>query len=491
MVAETGLVSLRRLRAVPLLAAATALLCLAWTTTTAHAEPPATDAEAEVDWRGLERMDESGKTIRRDKPEASPVEQLVASAPYRLQVATSDATSIRITDAYTLERSRIYAGAPVHGYAFSGDGAWLYAVVGDAGKGSVDVLAIEVQTAQQRRLGKLALGKGEAVAHVDGGGDAAELRVIVTTGQRKGKAAGTECAGWSGLQRRRFRQRGAAPPKDEAVPGPFKLSDGLRRKGVSPNTRMRVELGAGLVAHGRFGSTEQIRLDRDPVPRGAIGFAWMRDSKGLFVGLRRKAQGACHEPLGGRFYRQPEGRGRGWDAWDVPDDVRLVRGDLPGAGPDWAPDGMRMVGVQGGRVVLVEAVPRFRGKVAVIAPSSAHWPVIRPGVRSLAVGAGTLRHAEILLEQGDLEGAAERLERDGPSGPAAERKRLGERLEKLRAIRARRATELGVQPCSLGSRPCGEPASPPPANPPTESPPPPPAAATPPAGSVDRKGSGE
>ncbi|MEY3012574.1 MAG: hypothetical protein RIT45_1309 [Pseudomonadota bacterium] len=489
MVTDAGLLSGRRLASRHAWFAA--LLCWALLPTSAWAEPPADADDAEVDWRGLERMDETGKTIRRDKPEASPVERLVASAPYRLQVATSDATSIRITDAYTLERSRIYAGAPVHGYGFSGDGAWLYAVVGDASKGGLDVLAIEVQTAQQRRLGKLALGKGEGVAHVEGGGDAAELRVIITTGRRKTKGNGLDCAAWSDLQRRRFRQRGASPPKDEAVPGPFKLSDGLRRKGVSPNTRMRVELGAGLVAHGRFGSAEQIRLDRDPVPRGAVGFAWMRDSKGLFVGLRRKAQGACAEPMGGRFYRQPEGRGRGWDAWDVPDDVRLVRGDLPGAGPDWAPDGMRMVGLQGTQVVLVEAVPRFRGKVAVIATSSAHWPVIRPGVRSLAVGAGSLRHAEILLEQGDLEGAAERLDRDGPAGPAAERKRLAARLEKLRAIRARRATELGVQPCSLGSRPCGTTATPAPADPPTAPPPNPPAAATPPAGSVDRKGSGE
>ncbi|MCB9738419.1 MAG: hypothetical protein H6747_04060 [Deltaproteobacteria bacterium] len=428
------------------------------------AEPPPEPDGGEVDWRGLERMDETGKTIRKDKPEASPVERLVQNAPYRVQVATSDATSIRITDAYTLERSRIYAGDNVHGYAFSGDGAWLYAVVAAKATGKahvVEVLAIEVQTAQQRRLGRITLASGESLVHVEGGGDESELRVIVSFGVGKGSEASTGCARWSKVRRLRLRQKNGAEPRQETLEQPLQLRDGLRRKSVSPNTRIRLELGSGLIAHGRFGSTEQLRLDRDPVPKHAVGLAWMRDSKGVFVGVRRSAQGACDERLGGRFYRQPEGRGRGWDAWDVPSDVRLVRGDLQGAGPDWAPDGMRMVGVQDGKIVLVEPAPRFRGKVAVIAGSSAHWPQIRPGVRSLAVGAGALRHTEILLEQGDLEGAAERLERDGPSGPAAERKRLAARLEKLRAVRARRAPEFGVADCALSSRPCAAAPAPP------------------------------
>ncbi len=413
------------------------------------------DDEA-VDWRGLERMNDAGNSIRRDKPATSPIEHLVANAPYRVQVATSDGRSIRITDAFTLERSRIYQGAPVLGFAFSGDGATLYAVVG--GASDVEVLAIDVGSASQRRLGRLKLSAGEVVAHIEGGGGRGELRAIVSLAA--GKATKGGCATYQHWRRFRFRQADGAETRVESLKGPPDVSSGLRRRAVSPNTRLNVELGSTLIAHGRFGSTQHHRLNAGALPADPVGFVWMRDSSGVVVGHKRPTKAGCAHRLGAVAYRQTAAAGPAWQAWEMPSDLEIVRGDLDGDGPQMAEDGMRLLAVGRHGVFLVEPVPRFRGKVSLITPPSTVWPLLRPGVQGLAQGAGSLRHTEILLEQGDLEGAARQASIGGAGAPAADRQRLIARIAKLRAVRARRAAELGVRECELMATCVGQAAEP-------------------------------
>ncbi len=420
----------------------------------ASAAPPTRPAdldEAEpegdsVDWRGLERMDEKGNTIRRAAGGVSEFDRLVASAPYRVQVAISDATSIRIVDGYTLERSRIFAGARVHGYGFSTDGAWLYAVVGDAA--ALDVLAIDVGSAKPRRLGKLTLAAGERVALVEGAGGSDDLRVSVAIGKATSKAG---CTSWTGWRRIRLRQKAGGAVQSEEVAGGPEFDGAPRKAAVSPNTKWRAELAGGLMLTGRFGTNESKRIDRDNLPPRPTGLYWMRDSKGVAVTGRRAGCSGTDLVV----YRASEQKGVGWQAWRLPEDVQANRAEHDDSHVQWAPDGMRLVGTSPRGVVLIEPQPRFRGRVALIAEPSAHWPEVRPGVRSLATGAGSLRFAEILLEQGDLEAAAARLDLDGPSAPVAERKRLQARLDKLKSIRDKRAQELGVRPCELGSTGCG------------------------------------
>lgn len=436
------------------LAASLATTNLLWSACALAAPPPTRpvdldDAEPEgdsVDWRGLERMDEKGNTIKRAAGGVSEFDRLVASAPYRVQVAISDATSIRIVDGYTLERSRIYAGAKIHGYGFSTDGAWLYAVVGDGS--ALEVLAIDVGSAKPRRLGKLTLAAGERVAVVDGSGGSDDLRVTIAIGKATANGA---CNQWSSWRRVRMRQKAAGAVQTEDIAGRPEFDGGARKAAVSPNTKWRAELGGGLMLTGRFGSNESKRIDRDNLPPKAIGLAWMRDSKGVAVVGRRGACGSADLVV----YRASEQKGGGWQAWRMPEDVQANRPEHEDSPVQWAPDGMRLVGTSPRGVVLIEPQPRFRGKVALIAEPSLHWPEVRPGVRSLATGAGSLRHAEILLEQGDLDAAAARLDHDGPGAPVAERKRLQARLDKLKSIRDKRAHELGLRPCELTSSGCG------------------------------------
>ncbi len=434
------------------------------TLATPGARPPApapasTGAAAQSDWRGLHRLDARGNRVQARRPTASDFERLVGNAPYRVQVATSDGQAIRIVDAFTLERSRLFEGAPVHGFCFNGDGTLLYAVVGEAPR--LRVIAIDVQTAKAREVGALLLDAGEAVAHVEAGAGGKELGAAVTVG-RASESGG--CLAFEQL--RRFRVRALAPgaagreATAEALAGPPTLAGPLRKAAIAPNTRWRAELKDGLHLQGRFGDATQARIDREPVPRGAVGLAWMRDSRGILVAGRRKGCGPAEVVA----YRAASD-GSGWSAQRVPSDVEL---GVPGLDPlalRLAPDGMRLVGTQGGKVVLVEPAPRFRGLIAIISEEGALPPQIRPGVRSLASGAGGLRFSELLLEQGDLDAAAAQLELDGTSAPAGEYQRLMARLAKLRALRDKRAQELGLPVCALSSSGCAANRSPQPSAP--------------------------
>jgi hypothetical protein len=99
-------------------------------------------------------------------------------------------------------------------------------------------------------------------------------------------------------------------------------------------------------------------------------------------------------------------------------------------------------------VVLVEPSPRFRGPLALIAPPSKLWPKFRPGVRSLPASAQPAqRHAELLLEQGDLDGATKLLR----GVKESDAKALFVRLKKLEEVRLRRSEELQLDVAELRS----------------------------------------
>ena len=419
----------------------------------AQAQPPTParpEADGEVDWRGLHRLDDDGKRLKKDKPPPSPVTALVQNAPYRIHVASSDGKKVTITDAFTLERRRVFQGAPIHGYAFSGDGFWLYVVHGVG-----EVVAVDVRSALHRRLGKVRLAGTEAVLEVRGHGDKSRPYVTVVVGRGGSPPVGAACKPSRVLRRIRLQQRAGKAVRVVVEKGPHDLKRRLRRRGTSPNTRILVELAGGLVSRAKLGSPES-RLNHKPLPPRAVGVVWMRDSRGVFVLAERPVDRGCRHLLTLRSFRQPDAqraswkRQHDWQSWSLPKGIDIVRGHMAHEDPAWAPDGMRLIGHGPKGVVLIEPSPRFRKNVSVIAPPSKLWPVVRPGVRTLATGVGTLRMAEILLEQGDIDAAIAQIaaavakggEEQGP--PAAEVTRLRRRAAKLSAVRARRATEFGL-----------------------------------------------
>jgi len=411
--------------------------------------------EGEVDWRGLNRLDEDGKRIDKDKPPPSPVTALVQNAPYRIHVASSNGEKVTITDAFTLERRRVFAGGPILGYSFSSDGHWLYVV---HGKGLVK--AVDVRTARARPLGQARLRAGESVVEVRGHGNRQRPYVTVVIGKGAAASPGGACRSIRVKRRLRLQQRPGKPIQRIVQAGPHELKRRLRRRGTSPNTRMLVELDGNLMSRARLGSRPG-RLNGSSLPPRSAGIVWMRDSRGLFVLAHRRARRGCRYRLTLRSFRQPQNqrpswkRQHDWTTWSLPADVEIVRGDQSHEDPQWAPDGMRMIGHSPAGVVLIEPSPRFRDHVSVIAPPSKLWPVVRPGVRSLATGVGSLRMAEILLEQGDLDAAIVAMK--APSKPdqappkAGEIARLKKRLNKLQSVRARRAKEFGVPLATLRS----------------------------------------
>jgi len=434
---------------------------------------PAAAKPGEVDWRGIE----TDPAHRKARPSASPVTALVKNAPYRVEVATTDGQKVMITNGYTLERRRVFEAPAIAGVAFSPDGAWLYVVTGTG-----EIVALAADSAKASSLGRVALHPGEVVVEVVGQGSAETQAVTVLLGEGPAPLVGS-CGTWN-HPRRASLQRDAA----QRALARAEFRDGWPEPGasehtaaVSPNTRYRVRINGGnLVAAGRFGAGD-VQINRSPVPAGASSLQWMRDSEGVIVASARKPAGACRYRLGLRAYRDTEGSG-GWSEWTLPESVEVTRGDVR-EGLSWAPDGMRLVGVDSRGVVLVEPAPRHRGQVALIAPPSTWWPRIRPGVRPLApptsAQGSTLRHPELLLEVGDLDAAGKLLAQSREAGP--ELQRLKQRLERLVEVRERRAQELA--PAGAAQTPATDPAPAPPPDPapapapvPTHDPTPPPAA---------------
>ena len=446
----------------------TALVCalasfgaLAFTTpgVAAGQEPAATDgATDEIDWRGLHRMDERGHSIKRKTPKPpNPIRELAQSAPYRVHVATSDGLKVTITDAYTLERWRLFAASAIHGYAFSNDGYWLY-IVHDAGVLS----SIAVPTGKARKMATLPMAEGEVVVEVRGHGTRGHRFVTVVVARGPKPVLGQPCGKWTRYRRFSVRFKSNRTKATTVIEkGPHDLRRKRRRKGTSANTRYEVILGKSLMLNNKIGGGSVGKLNRKALPRGSFAMVWMRDSRGVVVKHGRPAKNGCRYRMGLRSFRQPASqraawkRQQRWPSWTLPADVQLVRGDLSHQDPSWAPDQMRLVGVRRGIPVLIEPVPRHRGHVAPIAPPTTLWPVVRPGVRALASGTGALRHAEILAEQGDLDSARRQLAAARTRIPKPESSAvaaLTKRLAVLEEMRRRRALEFGLPDASMRGR---------------------------------------
>lgn len=412
--------------------------------------PPPVAKPGEPDWRGI------GEEGKPKKKPTSAVSDMVKNAPYRIEVVTASADKILITNAFTLERRRVFEAPGIAAVAFSPDGTWVYVA-----QATGEMTAVNADRANTESMGKLTLGPGEVVVELIGLGGAEELAATVLVGVGPA-AAPLSCGQWKAERRVVVHKAPGAkgPGRQEAKDGWPDLTSARRTAAVSPNTKYRLAIaGGGLTAAGRFGSGDQ-RIHRSPVPVAANDLEWMRDSLGVAVSWPRKAQAGCGHRIGMRFYRRPTqaSAAPGWDEWNLPDNVEVVRGDLPGQSPPWTPDGMRLVAVDPRGVVLIEPAPRFRGQLALIAPASSVWPKVRPGVRPLASSApGALRLAELLMEQGDLDQASQQLA-GAPAG--AETSRLKTRLNALVETRTRRAQELQVDGRELRSDRSGPPQPP-------------------------------
>ncbi|MBI5610115.1 MAG: hypothetical protein HY902_14665 [Deltaproteobacteria bacterium] len=370
--------------------------------------------------------------------------RLIQTAPYKLEVASSDGNKVLITNAFTLERRRLWERPGVAALAFSPDGVWLYAVTS-----SGEAVAIDPDAGKVVPLGKLPIQAGEQVVDAVGIGPTDQFGLAAILAKPQGPVAARGCSTWT-VPRRVVLHRafdGTAPrlearegwPDDQRTP---------RTRAVSPNTKTKVSIaGPALQAEAQFGAGGTT-ISKTALPVGAFQIDWMRDSQGLALHYPKRAEAACKFRVGTRFYRQ-EG---GWTEWNLPDGVDTVRGDQPWPTPAAAPDGMRWLGTSVRGVELIEPLPRFRGKVALIAPPSSAWPKLRPGVRALpSLVGGPLRLAELWLETGDLDQAGVEIDRaEKTAAPAAVAKLRG-RLQKLIEVRARRAQELALPLVDLRS----------------------------------------
>lgn len=371
--------------------------------------------------------------------------RLVQNAPYKIEVATSDGQKVLITNAFTLERRRLLQRAGIAALGFSPDGTWLYAVTHTG-----EVEAIDPDSGKTVTLGKVPVQAGERVVDAIGIGPTDQFGVSVVLAKAVGGAATRGCSSWSAPRRVTLHKPfDGGPPRLEAREGWPDDQRTPRVKAVAPNTRLKVSIvGPVLQAEGQFGAAGG-QISKTPLPVGAFQLDWMRDSLGVAVLYPKKAAGDCKSRLGMRLYRSDGGA---WSEWNVPESLDLLRGDQPWPTVASGPDGMRWVGVDSRGVQLVEPLPRFRGKVALIAPPSVAWPKLRPGVRALpSVVGGALRLGEMLLETGDLDAAEEELARQSGRASPQDVAKFRQRLQKLAEVRSRRAEELAIPLADLRS----------------------------------------
>ncbi len=393
----------------------------------------------EIDWRGL---GEGPK--KKAGGHDSAVSDLIRNAPYRVEVATTDGVKLSLTNALTLERRRVFDGPTVAGFGFAPDGAWLYVVTNDG-----DLFAVEPDSAAVEKIGKLPLAAEQVIVELVGGGSITQHEFTLWLAKGPGPAVGT-CPGWRDMTRVHVRHtpgtRGAAIAA--AQPGWAEPPEAGRTNPTSPNTKYRAQIdGGALYAAARFGGG-QFKLNRTALPNNIADLQWMRDSDGVVATFPRKAASGCRQRPGVRVWRDDNRQGAtGWQEWTAPENLDIAWPDVH-AGLQWAPDGMRLLGADPRGVVIVEPSPRFRGPIALIAPPSKLWPKFRPGVRSLpASAAPAYRHAELLLEQGDIDGAAKLLR----GVKESDAKALVQRLKKLEDVRARRSEELQLDLADLRS----------------------------------------
>ena len=230
--------------------------------------------------------------------------------------------------------------------------------------------------------------------------------------------------------------------------------DGAR---FSPIHKERAQPGRGKKAQqaALFGKIDDVRpiderrddqeITRTALPTGVFALQWMHDSGGLGVVFAKRTERGCTARAGLRVLRDDGGGKVGWNEWNLPDTIELLRGDQPWLAPLPTDDAMHWLGVEARGVVLIEPVPRFRGRLALIAPPSQAWPKVRPGTRPQAslVG-GPARLSELLMETGDLDAAEDELAKVEGKIAAPALVKLKTRLAKLVDVRSRRAAELGV-----------------------------------------------
>lgn len=370
--------------------------------------------------------------------------RLLANSPYKVEIASSDGNKVMVTNALTLERRRLWERRGIAALAFSPDGVWLYAVTK-----SGEVVAIDSDGGSVTALGKVPVRAGEQVVDAIGTGPADHFAVsVVLAGATGGPLA---CPHWTSPRRVLLRRPVAGGgtqlearegwPDDQRTP---------RTSVISPNTRWKASIvGPTLVSEARFGGNGGT-ISKSPLPAGASQIDWMRDSAGMAVLYPRRAASGCPAALGARFFRL---EGGAWGEWTLPDSVDVARSQLPWSVAAAAPDGMRWLGVESRGVVLVEPWPRFRPRIALVAPYSEVWPKMRPGVRPLpALSGGVLRLAELLMESGDLDAAEDELQRHAASAPATAVAKVRARLAKLQDVRLRRVQELGLKADDVRSR---------------------------------------
>lgn len=399
--------------------------------------PVAPPQPGEIDWRGL------GDGSKKKTPHDANVAAIIRNAPYRVEVATSDGKKLSLTNAFTLERRRIFDGPTVAAYGFSPDGAWLY-VVTETGQ----LFAIEPDLATVEKLGTLQKTPEQVIVDLQGAGNTGQLDFQVLLAKGKPPEVGT-CPTWTEPTRVRVRREAMAKgnAKLETLTG-WPETKTAHSSAISPNTKYRAQIHDGsLTASARFGGGE-FKLNRTVVPGNVLDLQWMRDSDGLVALLPRKPASGCKQRPGIRVWRDDDKPGAvGWQEWTAPEALELVRPDVH-AGLDWAPDGMRLLGVMPQGVVVVEPAPRFRGNLSLIAPPQKLWPKFRPGQRALPASAPPAqRHAELLMEQGDLDATRKLLKGVNEN----DAKPLFARLRKLEEVRQRRAEELLLDSAELRS----------------------------------------
>jgi hypothetical protein len=368
---------------------------------------------------------------------ASLAARLMQTAPYRVEVATTDGSKLQITNGLTLERRRLLEKPGIAALAFSPDGAWLYAVTQ-----SGEAWAVDPDAGKTVLVGKAPVGQGERVVDAVGLGPMDQLAVQVVIAKGSSPKG---CAMWAAPRRVILRKPadGSSTARIEAREGWPEDRRTPRLSAISPNTRIKAAvIGPILQAEGRFGAPSG-QISRSSLPAGTYAVEWMRDSAGVAAYYPRAPASGCKYRVGMRVFRSDEGKG--WAEWTLPDSVDLLRGDQAWQDAEAAPDGMRWLATDPRGVLLVEPLPRFRGKLALIAPPSVAAPKLRPGVRALpSLVGGAVRLAELLMETGDLDAAEAEIAAQEGRASAAELAPLRSRLAKLQDTRARRAAELGL-----------------------------------------------
>lgn len=232
--------------------------------------------------------------------------RLMQSAPYRVEIASSDGSKLLITNALTLERRRLLEKKGIAALAFSPDGAWVYAVTAGG-----EAWAVDPDGGKTVLVGTAPLAAGEAVVDAVGLGPADQLALQVVIA--RAAAAGKGCLNWTAPRRVALRKglEPGAQTRMEARPGWPEDRRTPRLGAISPNTRIKASvIGPILQGEGRFGAASG-QISRTALPAGTFAIDWMRDSAGVAVYYPRPPQPCLQIPLGHENLSQRRRQGLG------------------------------------------------------------------------------------------------------------------------------------------------------------------------------------